>query len=101
MKNILGMIIVILSVTVSQSAEKTLTEFVAEEIETLDDSFTQMSTAENQSEEDEAFMFRRFWLRLRPRAGLHVPGFATFDVVPEIEMLWERDLPNGWETYRP
>lgn len=101
MKKILVSMLLILSIRSSWANEKTLTQFVSEEVATMDLAFTQMTANENPGSEDDAFIFRRFWLRLRPRVGLHVPGFATFDVIPEVEMLWEKDLPDGWETYRP
>lgn len=54
-----------------------------------------------EEESSEAFYFRRFWFRDRARAGFHVPGLAKLEIIPEIEMLWERDLPKGWTQYRP
>ena len=101
MKNILTVVLFVLSLQNSWANEKTLTEFVSEEISSLDEAFAQLNTSEPIDTADDTYMLRRFWLRLRPKAGLKVPGFATFEVIPEIEMLWEKELPDGWETYRP
>jgi len=49
---------------------------------------------------EDAWYFRRFWLRLRPRATFALPG-AKLNVVPEVELLLERDFPDGWTTYKP
>jgi hypothetical protein len=53
------------------------------------------------SESGEAWYYRRFWLRFRPRVAFAIPGFAKLEIVPEFEMLWARDLPTGWEVYKP
>ena len=49
----------------------------------------------------EGWYFRSFWLRLRGDIGFEVPGFAKVTVVPETELLLQRELPDGWETYKP
>lgn len=53
------------------------------------------------SESDERWFCRRFTLRLRPKASFAIPGFAKLEIVPEVEMVWQRALPTGWETYKP
>src|SRR3954470_7828659 len=49
-------------------------------------------------QKEDSWYFRRFWLRLRPKATLVVPG-VKITLVPEVELLLERDLPDGWGTY--
>jgi hypothetical protein len=46
------------------------------------------------------YFFRRFWLRIRARIERDIPGLAGFAVIPEVELLWERPNPNGWENYK-
>jgi hypothetical protein len=50
---------------------------------------------------DEDWYYRRFWMRVRAPVGITVPWIATFQIIPEVEMLWERDYPSGWSTYKP
>jgi hypothetical protein len=50
---------------------------------------------------EDGYYLRRFWLRVRPYADISIPGLAGFDVIPEVEMLWEKAPPQGWEIYRP
>jgi hypothetical protein len=49
--------------------------------------------------EDE-FFFRRFWFRIRPKAIFSLPRLVKIQVVPEVELLWERALPDGWTGYK-
>jgi hypothetical protein len=53
------------------------------------------------SQTEDGYFLRRFWLRVRPYVDIEVPGFAGFEVIPEVEMLWEKNTPEGWEIYRP
>jgi hypothetical protein len=48
----------------------------------------------------EAWLFRRFTLRIRPVVTL-TAGIAQIGIVPDIEILWERTLPEGWAEFRP
>ena len=60
-----------------------------------------------QYEEDEeqsgtdAFLFRRFLIRLQAPVGFNIPWIATFEIVPEVELYWEKPFPEGWEEYKP
>ena len=49
----------------------------------------------------EGWFFRRFFLRLRPQIALDIPAFANLKLIPEVELIWERSYPDGWETYKP
>jgi hypothetical protein len=31
-----------------------------------------------------------FWIRLRPRVGLNLPGLITVQIIPEMEMFWQK-----------
>lgn len=79
-----------------------LTQFIEEELTTLD-AAVQSSPTESlitSTTDDEMYFFRRFWFRFRGRVERDIPGLAGFAIVPEIEMLWEKQLPEGWETYK-
>ena len=51
-------------------------------------------------EADAPFFLRRFWLRVRPKAIFSLPGLVKIQIIPELEMLWERPLPEGWTGYK-
>jgi hypothetical protein len=59
-----------------------------------------MTSGATDSPED-AWYFRTFLLRTRFQAGFQIPGFVKFVVVPEVEMVWQRDFPDGWGAYAP
>ena len=50
--------------------------------------------------DDDMFFLRRFWLRVRPKAIFSLPGLVKIQIVPELEMLWERPLPEGYTGYK-
>lgn len=52
-------------------------------------------------EGNEAWTLQNFWLRMRPRGGFDMPGIGEALLIPELELLWQRDLPEGWELYTP
>ncbi len=49
----------------------------------------------------EQWYYRRFWLRFKPRVAFAIPGIAKLEISPELEMLWQRDLPADFEVYKP
>ena len=49
----------------------------------------------------ESWFFRNIYLRLQGSAGIRVPWIATFEIVPEVELVWQRPLPPGVINYRP
>ena len=50
--------------------------------------------------DDDAYFFRRFWLRHRPRVERDIPWLAGFSVIPDLEMLFEKPAPEGWDMYK-
>ena len=49
----------------------------------------------------EALFYHDFFVRVQPRVGFEVPGLVDVQVIPEIEMIWQRSFPEGWDTYFP
>lgn len=80
-----------------------LSEFIIDEISTVDQAFQAETrkTGITEGQSEEAYYMRRFWFRIRAKFGIEVPGFADFEVIPDLEMLWEKEPPNGWEIYHP
>ncbi len=80
----------------------TLSEFVTEQVSSLEAAFNDISPVDDSGiQGEDKFIFRRFWLRVRAKVGLTIPELAALDLIPEIEMLWEKEVPEGWETYKP
>jgi len=84
-----------------------LSSYLSTEISSVDEAVrNELSQVESeqlqrQHSKDESYFLRRFWLRIRPRVGIDIPGLADFEIIPETELLWEKQAPEGWEIYRP
>lgn len=57
--------------------------------------------ADNDASCEDYWFLRRFLLRLRPQVALDLVGFGNLKLMPEVELVWERTYPDGWETYKP
>jgi hypothetical protein len=78
-----------------------LSVILEEQVSTMNAAVLAEPVPASSMEDDEAWFLRRFWLRVRAKAGVEIPGFAKLQVIPETEMLWERTLPEGWKTFKP
>lgn len=83
--------------------KETLENYFENEVNSLDQAI-QSSPLEaaiiSNNDEADGYFFRRFWLRIRPRAEFVVPGLAGLSVIPEVELLWEKPVPQNWEIYK-
>lgn len=75
-----------------------LENYLSSVIEKADDAVMAKQTVGAPSED---WFFRRFLLRLRLSAGLSVPLLFKVKIIPEVELVWDRDLAEGWSTYKP
>ncbi len=50
--------------------------------------------------EDDLYL-ANFWLRLRTRVGFRIPGFLNLEVIPQLQLNWQKSPPLGWELYKP
>ncbi len=84
--------------------KQTLAQYFEEEVLSTDKALQMESTPitmiGDRRSDDDAYFFRRFWLRLRPRVERDIPFLAGFSVIPELEMLFEKPAPEGWEMYK-
>lgn len=83
--------------------KQTLAQFFEEEVLSTDKALQMESTSITMigdHSDNDAYFFRRFWLRLRPRVERDIPWLAGFSVIPELEMLFEKPAPEGWEMYK-
>ncbi len=84
--------------------KQTLAQYFEEEVLSTDKALQMESTPltmiGDRNSDDDAYFFRRFWLRLRPRIERDIPFLAGFSVIPELEMLFEKPAPEGWEMYK-
>ena len=80
-----------------------LMSFLEREIQQMDRAVSacHMTHSKGISQENEAWLYQNFWIRLRGRAGFEIPGFAKVELVPEVELFWQRGIPQGWESYKP
>ena len=46
-------------------------------------------------------IYRNFFVRIQTRVGFSIPSILEVYIVPEVDMLWQRPVPDGWETYYP
>ena len=82
-------------------------QFLKNEIKNFEQQLAATDAAVCSADEDltrateDSWYFRRFWLRVRPKFSFGVPGLTALEIVPELELLWQRDLPDGWKTYKP
>jgi len=72
-------------------------QYLEGELNSIDDTLDQQSDRDGR---DSSLFFRRFWLRIRPNITF-TAGIAKIAIVPELELLWQRDLPDGWIPYQP
>lgn len=91
----------LLMIPFSASADELpeLTNFIRQEISKGGRAFAKSDAAAGDLEE--GFFFRRWLLRLQAQVGIDVPWIATFQIVPEVELVWERPFPDGWTAYKP
>ena len=80
---------------------ETLGEWIHQEISVVQESFLKSGSAAPEGSVLSEFYFKRFFVRLRPKAGVQLVGVARGDLIPEIELAWERPFPEGSETYKP
>lgn len=109
--SILTALILILSTLFQRSAlatdnvtSPTLTEYISNEILSMDQSLQSTKIEDGlitRPESSEGYFFRRFWLRLRPKVDRDIPFLAGFSVIGELELLWEKQSPAGWQIYKP
>lgn len=82
-----------------------LVQYLQSEISAMSQAVTSPAHELNEEagveEENESWYFQNLFLRLRPYFGVDVPIFAKFRVVPEVEMVFQRPIPQGWKSYRP
>lgn len=68
-----------------------LTKFVNEEVVNLSDSIERENSITKEAELNPKFTFKQFLIRVQMAVGIEVPWTATLQIVPEIELLWEKN----------
>ena len=56
---------------------------------------------ETQTPANEEWFLQNFLMRLRPNVAFEVPGLVRIQVGPELELIWQRSVPEGWSSYLP
>jgi hypothetical protein len=67
-----------------------LTRFIDTEILTLSDAIERNSKLTNEADINSKFTFKQFLIRLQATIGIEVPWTVTMQIVPEVELLWEK-----------
>lgn len=103
MKFILMMLATVFVLLVSQTSSADerlpgLTDYLRTQISRGGKAFPAGSRSAGQGEE---FYFRRWLLRLQAQIGISVPWVAKFELLPEVELVWQRPYPQGWTDYKP
>ena len=49
----------------------------------------------------EVLFYRTFFLRVQAKAGVQIPFLINVQIIPEVELVWQRSLPEDWGMYRP
>lgn len=80
-----------------------LSEYFQGQIQALNQSIVESehSSKVTDGTAQEIWYINQFSLRLRAAIGFGIEGFATFQVVPETEMIFQRGNPDGWVNYKP
>ncbi len=89
-----------IAMSASAQAESSLSGYLKQEIAALDEAIASCP-AEAQAQGEDGWWFRRFWLRARGKIGFTAGDAIKVEIVPEVELLWERPYPDGWTTYKP
>ncbi|MBI3556954.1 MAG: hypothetical protein HY074_11880 [Deltaproteobacteria bacterium] len=91
-----------LSLAAQAAAVPELERFLDREVGRLDDAVAgSVSASEQPAASEEAWFLRNFFLRVKPRVTLAIPGLSKLEIIPEAEILWQRALPEGWAVYKP
>ena len=76
---------------------KELTKFISESISGVNEAFAEKTFLEK----SEGWYFHVFMLKLKGKFGMAVPWIASFTIVPEIELVFQKPFPEGMTTYHP
>ncbi len=86
-----------------------LRDFISGEIETISQAINDSSgnggeassdEVANGDQDQEMMFFRRFLIRIRAMVGFD-QQFGKIQVLPEVELVWQRDFKEGWSGYKP
>src|SRR4029079_19121121 len=101
------------------SSDRSMSQYIEQEINKLDDAIAsspsegavgelpELSTSASpekpspSNDTQQRWFLRNFWLRTRATVGYQVPALLKLEIVPELELLWQRDYPTDWGTYKP
>lgn len=75
-----------------------LDQYLDSEISSMNDA---MVSNESKIAEPEVWFLRNMFVRVRPRVGFIIPGIAKVEFIPEVELMWQKSLPDQWKPYRP
>ncbi len=74
-----------------------LTNFIRSEIANANQAIP--SPQGNLNAPADGYYLHNLFLRLQILVGINIPWIASFQLVPEVELVFERPIPVGWTTY--
>ena len=86
--------------SVRSSEPQSLHEYLENEITALNDEMVKNDDTKTERGSPVLWYFRRLWFRVRPNVPL-TSGIAKVGIVPEIEIGWDRPLPEGYVPHEP
>ena len=49
----------------------------------------------------DSYYLQRIMLKAQAIVGIDVPWIALFQIIPEVELIWQKPVPKGWAPYKP
>jgi hypothetical protein len=98
MKKIVLVLILLISNNLLAAEFPGLKKYVNENIEAVKASLNEAATADDSGE---GWFFKDIYIRLQAKIGYEVPWIASFQIIPEVELVFLRPLPEGTVIYKP
>jgi len=73
-----------------------LQAFVQKQTVAIQEAVNKVDTSASNGEN---WFMENFYFRVRGKAGFDIPWFSKMELVPELEMVFQRPLPEGSKKY--
>ena len=107
-----GLVFGLLGKEIYAAPSREFSEALIQELSAIEEAMSEGSADENseietlgiheiQTHADEEWFLQNFLMRFRPNVVFSVPGLVRVQVGPELELIWQRSVPEGWMSYLP
>lgn len=101
MKKFIALLLIFVAPVISQGkVNYKLSEYFQSQLFNLNQSVIHSETSVRPAALEHWYL-DQFSLRIRAQVGFEVEGFLAFQVVPEMELIWQRSSPEGYATFKP